>query len=47
MGKTIELKASDGHAFDAYVAEPAGKPRGLIVVVQEIFGVNAGMDILV
>ena len=41
MGKTIELKASDGHAFDAYVAEPAGKPRGLIVVVQEIFGVNS------
>ena len=40
MGKTIQLKASDGHEFDAYVAEPAGKPRGLIVVAPEIFGAN-------
>jgi carboxymethylenebutenolidase len=41
VGKTIELKASDGHALGAYVAEPAGKPRGAVVVVQEIFGVNS------
>ena len=41
MAKTIELKAADGHSFDAYVAEPAGKPRGAIVVIQEIFGVNS------
>jgi carboxymethylenebutenolidase len=41
VGKTIELKASDGHALQAYVAEPAGKPRGAVVVVQEIFGVNS------
>ena len=41
MGKTTQLKASDGHSLDAYVAEPAGKPRGLVVVVQEIFGVNS------
>ena len=41
MGKTIQLKAADGHTFDAYVAEPAGKPRGGIVVIQEIFGVNS------
>ena len=41
MGKMIDLKASDGHALQAYVAEPAGKPRGAIVVVQEIFGVNS------
>ena len=41
MGKTIELKAADGHNFDAYVAEPAGKPRGAVVVIQEIFGVNS------
>jgi carboxymethylenebutenolidase len=40
VGKTIELKASDGHKLAAYVAEPSGKPRGLVVVVQEIFGVN-------
>jgi carboxymethylenebutenolidase len=45
MGKMIELKASDGHKLAAYVAEPAGsnaaKPRGGIVVIQEIFGVNS------
>ena len=41
MGKFVQLKAADGHEFDAYVAEPAGAPRGLIVVVPEIFGVNS------
>jgi carboxymethylenebutenolidase len=41
VGKTIELKAADGHSFDAYVAEPAGKPRGAVVVIPEIFGINA------
>ena len=45
MGKMIELKAADGHKFAAYVAEPAGqnagKPRGGVVVIPEIFGVNS------
>ena len=41
MGKMIELTASDGHKLAAYRAEPAGKPRGAIVVIQEIFGVNS------
>ena len=41
MGKSIQLNASDGHQFDAYVAEPAGKPRGLVIVAPEIFGVNS------
>jgi carboxymethylenebutenolidase len=36
----FRLKAKDGHELDAYVAEPKGKPRGGIVVVQEIFGVT-------
>ena len=40
MGKMIELTASDGHKLAAYRADPAGKPRGGIVVIQEIFGVN-------
>ena len=40
MAKTIELTASDGHRLSAYVADPAGRPRGAIVVVQEIFGVT-------
>ena len=41
MGKNVSLKAGDGHTLDAYVAEPAGKPRGAVIVVQEIFGVNS------
>jgi carboxymethylenebutenolidase len=41
MGKMIELTASDGHKVSAYRADPAGKPRGAIVVIQEIFGVNS------
>ena len=41
MGEFIALKASDGHEFAAYVAEPDGAPRGGIVLVQEIFGVNS------
>jgi len=40
MGQTITLKAKDGFSFDAYRADPIGKPRGAIVVIQEIFGVN-------
>jgi carboxymethylenebutenolidase len=41
MGTTIELEAADGHRFSAYRADPAGKPRGGVLVIQEIFGVNA------
>jgi len=41
MGETITLQASDGHSLQAYLARPArGDPRGGIVVLQEIFGVN-------
>jgi carboxymethylenebutenolidase len=36
----IELAASDGHRFSGYRADPVGTPKGAIVVVQEIFGVN-------
>ena len=41
MGHAIELKAADGFALSAYRADPAGKPRGGLVVAQEIFGVNS------
>lgn len=41
MGHAIELKAADGFAFDAYVAQPRSLPRAAIVVLPEIFGVNA------
>ena len=40
MSSVVKLRASDGHELDAYVAQPEGKPRGGLVVVQEIFGVN-------
>ncbi len=41
MGKTIELTAADGHKLLAYRAEPAGKPKGGLIVTMEIFGVNS------
>lgn len=41
MGKMIELKTKDGQTISAYRAEPAGKPRGGMVVIQEIWGVNS------
>jgi carboxymethylenebutenolidase len=34
------MKASDGHEFSAYSAEPVGRARGGLVVIQEAFGVN-------
>jgi carboxymethylenebutenolidase len=41
MAQSVELIAADGVRFPAYVASPAGQPRGAVVVLQEIFGVNA------
>jgi carboxymethylenebutenolidase len=40
LGKPISLTTTDGHTLGGYRADPAGKPKGGIVVVQEIFGVN-------
>ena len=40
MGSMIELKAADGTAVPAYEARPVGNPKGAVVVIQEIFGVN-------
>ncbi len=40
MGKPLSLVAADSHKLGAYRADPAGKPKGGIVVIQEIFGVN-------
>lgn len=39
MGQWIDLHTAHGD-IAAWRAEPAGKPRGAIVVIQEIFGVN-------
>lgn len=41
MGQFIDLTAKDGFTFPAYVAEPKGTPKGAVVVLQEIFGVNS------
>jgi carboxymethylenebutenolidase len=40
MGETIQLTAEDGHTLGAYRADPSGAPKGAVVVMQEIFGVN-------
>jgi carboxymethylenebutenolidase len=36
----LTLTAADGHRLSAFRADPDGRPRGRVVVVQEIFGVN-------
>jgi carboxymethylenebutenolidase len=41
MGQSIQLTAADGHRLSAWLATPSGTPRGAMVVVQEIFGVNS------
>ncbi len=41
MSAKIKLKAADGHELDAYFAESQGPARGVIVLIQEIFGVNS------
>lgn len=41
MAQHTQLQAADGHKFDAYITQPAGEPKAGIVVVQEIYGVNA------
>jgi carboxymethylenebutenolidase len=38
---TITLTAADGFQFSAYVSEPPHAPKGAVVVLQEIFGVNS------
>ena len=41
MQERIDLVARDGHRLAANLALPKGKPRGALVLVQEIFGVNS------
>jgi carboxymethylenebutenolidase len=40
LGTPISLTASDGFKLGGYRSDPPGKPKGGIVVIQEIFGVN-------
>jgi len=40
----IDIRTFDGaESFPAYLAEPPQVPRGAIIVIQEIFGINAGI----
>ena len=41
MGTMIELQSADGTPVPAYEARPVGTPKGAVVVIQEIFGVNS------
>ena len=44
MSETTRITTLDGNKdFMAYVARPEGTPRAAIVVIQEIFGINAGI----
>jgi carboxymethylenebutenolidase len=40
MGEYTTIMARDGHEFQAWLAAPPGRPRGAVVVLQEIFGLN-------
>src|SRR3954453_14676124 len=40
MGHDITLTASDNFKLGGYRADPSGKPKAAVVVIQEIFGVN-------
>jgi carboxymethylenebutenolidase len=44
VGDSINVAAIDGSgSFSVYRALPAGTPKAAIIVIQEIFGVNAGI----
>ncbi len=40
---SLKIPAHDGGAFEAYIALPENTPAPAIIVIQEIFGVNAEM----
>jgi len=41
MGQFTTIMARDGHEFQAWLAAPPARPRGALLVIQEIFGVNS------
>lgn len=44
MSETVSISTlSSEDSFTAYVARPADAPRAAIIVIQEIFGINAGI----
>jgi carboxymethylenebutenolidase len=40
LGQHVKLTTADAHTLGSYRADPAGKPKGGMIVIQEIFGVN-------
>jgi carboxymethylenebutenolidase len=40
LGQHVKLTTADAHSLGSYRADPAGKPKGGMIVIQEIFGVN-------
>ena len=40
LGERIRITASDGFTLNAYAAPPAGTPKGGVVVIQEVWGLN-------
>jgi carboxymethylenebutenolidase len=40
MGERFELTTADGFTLGAYRARPEGRPRGGVVVIQEVWGLN-------
>lgn len=41
MGESTQVTAHDGHELSMYVSRPPGTPVGAVIVLQEIFGINA------
>lgn len=40
MNQLETFMARDGHTFQVYIASPAARPRGAVLVMQEIFGLT-------
>ena len=47
ISSTIEIDLPSGESMPAYYASPEGEPKAGIVVLQEIFGLNANMRAIV
>jgi carboxymethylenebutenolidase len=41
VSEYVKLRAADGHEFKSYAVRPVGASMAALVVIQEVFGVNA------
>ena len=46
MGEMVQLHAKDSHTLDAYAVQPGEPATAGLVIVQEIFGVNAHIRVV-